>query len=303
MKATSANTAPSNRGMHRSACRLVAMALGLTIGSSGSLRPAAAQPAQEAFEVASVKPSGSAPGEALLAFGSGCDGSFPRVENNRFRVTTTLFALITWAYGFNNRGGCSFVSNGNLITGGPSWVRTERFEIQAVLPDGAPAYSLTQFLNGETPRLEAMLRTMLAERFKLTVRRETKDVPLYALVVAKGRAKVPAAKADEPVAFSIRPEPDPNGGITNRLVVSNVPMSRVALMVGLVLRRPVVDRTGMAGAFTFDLRFAPQDAHAGSSSAPSIVTAFQEQLGLRIEDSRGPVDALVIEGVERPTAN
>jgi uncharacterized protein (TIGR03435 family) len=85
------------------------------------------------------------------------------------------------------------------------------------------------------------------------------------------------------------------------MIVSNVNMNRVAL--GLVLRRPVMDRTGLTGTFTFDVRFAPQDANAGDSPAPSIVTAFQEQLGLRIEDSRGPVEALAIESVERPTAN
>jgi uncharacterized protein (TIGR03435 family) len=263
----------------------------------------AAQPAQEAFEVASIRPAGDAPGEALAAFGSGCDGSFPRVENNRFRVTTTLFALMTWAYGFNDRGGCSFVTHGGLIVGGPSWVRSERFEIQAVLPDGAPVYSLNQFLNGEASRLEAMLRTLLAERFRLTVRRETRDVPVYALVVARGGATLTPAKPDEPVRFGTRRERDPNGATVDRMVVSNVNMNRVALMLGLVLRRPVMDRTGFTGAVTFDIRFAPQDANPGDSPAPSIVTAFQEQLGLRIEDSRGPVEAIVIESIERPTAN
>src|SRR5688572_1998071 len=263
----------------------------------------AAQPAQDAFEVASVRPAGDAPGEALAAFGSGCDGSFPRIENNRFRVTTTVFALMTWAYGFNNRGGCSFVTHGGLIVGGPSWVRSERFEIQAVLPDGAPVYSLNQFLNGEATRLEAMLRTLLTERFTLTVRRETRDVPVYALVVARGGAKLTPAKPEEPVRFGTRRERDPNGGTVDRMVVSNVNMNRVALMLGLVLRRPVMDRTGFTGAVTFDIRIAPQDANPGDSPAPSIVTAFQEQLGLRIEDSRGPVEAIVIESIERPTAN
>ena len=262
-----------------------------------------AQQADEAFEVASVKPVGSAPAEAFAAFGSGCDGSFPRIEGKRFSVTTTMFALITWAYGFNNNGGCSYVSNGNLITGGPPWVRSERFQIQAVLPDGAPAYSMPQFLNGEAVRLEAMLRTLLTERFKLTVRKETKEAPVYALVAARGGAKVPAASPNAPVGFGTRREQDPNGGVASRLMVSNVPMSRVALMVGLVLRRPVVDRTGLAGTYTFDLRFAPPEANPGDTSAPAIVTALQEQLGLRLEDSRGPVETLVVVAAEPPTAN
>ena len=256
---------------------------------------------QDVFEVASVKPMGDAPAERLAAYGRGCDGSFPQVENNRFRVTTTVFALITWAYGYNDRGGCSFTSNGNLITGGPSWVGVERFEVQAVLPDGAPSYSLTQFLDGQTPRLEAMLRTLLADRFKLKMRREMKDAPVYALVPGRSGAKVPAAKGDDPVMFNI--SPDPSGGNALRLRVSNVTMSRIALMVGIVVRRPVVDGTGMNGQYTFDLLFAPPNANPAETSAPSLTTAFQEQLGLRLEDARKPVEGVVIESIERPTAN
>lgn len=286
--------------MQRISLRLVGL-VAVVAASTGPLR--AAQPAQESFEVASVKPMGDAPGEALAAFGGGCDGSFPSVEKQRFRVVTTLYALMTWAYGFNDRGGCSFVAHGNVIVGGPSWVRTERFEIQGVLPPGAPEYTLSQFLNGQAPRLEGMLRTLLADRFKLAVRRETREVPVYALVVGRGGAKVPAAQPGEPVRFTMGRGPDPNGGVSDQLVVSNVGMNRVALMLGLVLRRPVIDRTELTGEFTFSLRFAPQNANPGDTSAPSITTAFQEQLGLRLEDSRGPVEAIVIEGVERPTAN
>ena len=104
------------------------------------------------------------------------------------------------------------MTHGGLITGGPSWVRSERFEIQAVLPEGAPVYTLNQFLNGEAIRLEAMLRTLLAERFTLAVRRETKDVPVYALVVAKGGPKLLPAKPEEPVRFGTRRERDASGG-------------------------------------------------------------------------------------------
>jgi uncharacterized protein (TIGR03435 family) len=278
----------------------IAVALVMSVIAS---TPIVANRQRLVFEIASVKPAGDVPGETLARFGSGCDGSFPGVENNRFRVTTTVYALMTWAYGYNDRGGCGFVTNGNLISGGPSWIRNQRFEIQAVLPDGAPSYSLAQFLDGRAPSLESMLRTLLEDRFKLVVRRETRDVPVYAIVAARGGAKVPAAKPGEPVAFGIRRERDLNGGTTDRFVVSNANMNRVAILAGLVLRRPVIDRTGLTGEFTFDLRFAPQDANAGESSAPSLGTAFQEELGLRIEDSRGPVEALVIESAERPTEN
>jgi uncharacterized protein (TIGR03435 family) len=103
------------------------------------------------------------------------------------------------------------------------------------------------------------------------------------------------------VMFNI--SPDPNGGGALRLRVSNVTMSRIALMVGIVVRRPVVDGTGMTGQYTFDVLFAPPNANPADSSAPSLTTAFQEQLGLRLEDARRPVEGVVIESIERPTAN
>ena len=210
---------------------------------------AAASVAQtrDAFAVASVKPMGNAPGDALAAFGGGCDGSFPRVENHRFTVTTTVYALTTWAYGFNRNGGCGFVANGNFITAGPAWIRLERFEIQAVMPTGSPAYSVGQFLNGDAPRLESMLLTLLAERFNLVVRRETKDAPVYALVVARGGPRVPLAKEGEPTNFGVRRQRDANGQQADHLVVTRNVDERRCLLAGLVTGRPVVDRTGLSG--------------------------------------------------------
>src|SRR6476646_9360768 len=73
-----------------------------------------------AFEVVSIKPAGEVPAAAINTLGGGCDGGFPRVDHNRFTVTTTAYALLTWAYGFNNHGGCSFVSYGDMISGGPA---------------------------------------------------------------------------------------------------------------------------------------------------------------------------------------
>jgi hypothetical protein len=81
---------------------------------------------RDAFDVASIKPAGEASVAAMTRFGGGCDGGFPRVERNRFTATTTLYALMTWAYGFNNRGGCSFVSYGDFISGGPTAFRRSK---------------------------------------------------------------------------------------------------------------------------------------------------------------------------------
>jgi uncharacterized protein (TIGR03435 family) len=126
--------------------------------------------------------------------GVGCDGNAPRMDGSRFTVTTTPYALISWAYGYNKTWGCSYVSFANLITGGPAWIHSERFEIQATIPQGQPTYTFEQFMRGDATGLEKMLQSLLAGRFKLVVHRETKQVPAYALTVAKGGPKFSAPK-------------------------------------------------------------------------------------------------------------
>jgi len=259
--------------------------------------------APELFDVVSVKEMGPASGEALARFGSGCDGSFPRLENRRFTVTTTAYALITWAYGFNRNGGCGFVTNGNFIVGGPAWIRTERFEVQGLVPESAPVPAIGAFLNGEAPALEAMIRGMLADRFRLAVHREMRDAPVYALVAARGGARMTAAKADERTGYGINRQPDANGLPVDHLRVSNGNMTYIAIMLGIITKRPVVDRTGLTGTYSFDLPFAPQEVKAADTSAASLFTALQEQLGLRLEDTRAPIEILVIDRAEKPTEN
>src|SRR5215510_14670543 len=173
---------------HSSPVTFLVLVIVLSIAS----RNVWAQP-PDAFEVTSIKSLGEANAAALARFGDGCDGGFPRVDHNRFTVTTTVYALLTWAYGFNKNGGCSFVSFGGFISGGPAWIRSERFEIRAVMPDGSPEYTTTQFLNGDAPQLEVMIKNLLADRFRLTLHRETREVPGYALVVGKDGPKISAS--------------------------------------------------------------------------------------------------------------
>jgi len=261
----------------------------------------------DTFEVASIKALGEANAAALARFGDGCDGGFPRVERNRFTVTTTVYALMTWAYGFNNRGGCSFVSYGNFISGGPTWIRKERFEIQALMPEGSPEYTTGQFLNGDAPKLEIMIRNLLADRFQITIHRETKEGPGYLLIVGKDGPKIrPSTDADigrggAVPAAQRGPAPPPPG--TQRFVANRMNMTYIALMLGVFTRRPVLDKTGLAGEFTFLLEFSPPDAPVGDSPAPSLFTAIQEQLGLRLESARVPAEVIVIDRAQRPSEN
>jgi uncharacterized protein (TIGR03435 family) len=257
--------------------------------------------APDKFEVASIKSLGEANAAALAQFGDGCDGGFPRVDHNRFTVTTTAYALMTWAYGFNKNGGCSFVSYGGFISGGPPWIRSERFEVQALMPDGSPEYTTGQFLNGEAPKLELMIKNLLADRFQLAIHRETKDVSGYNLVVGKDGAKIRVVKeTDPPPARAQRGPPTLPGA---QRVYMRTTMTYVALMLGVITRRPVVDRTGLTGVFAFELEFAPPDRPVGDSSAPSVFTAVQEQLGLKLESAKVPAEIVVIDGAQKPSEN
>jgi uncharacterized protein (TIGR03435 family) len=283
------------RWSNRSVLLLSALVGTSVIGLHGQAAP---DPKLPTFEVASIKPLGEANAAALNALGGGCDGGFPSVDHHRFTVATTPYALITWAYGFNTHGGCSFVSYGGLISGGPAWIRSERFAIQALMPEGSPDYTTGQFMNGEAPQLEIMIKTLLADRFHLTVHRETKEVPGYTLVVGKDGPKIrlwtesdslrsPAQRRDAPPSAS-------------RHIYTRTTMTYVALTLGLITRRPVLDKTGLTGEFLFDLEYAPEDAPAGESSAPSIFTAVQEQLGLKLEPAKVPAEVVVIDRAETP---
>jgi uncharacterized protein (TIGR03435 family) len=252
----------------------------------------------DAFEVATIKPLGEANAEVLARFGGGCDGNAPRVDHRRFTVSTTAYALITWAYGFNKNGGCSFVSYGGLIAGGPAWIRTDRFAIQALMPEGSAEYTFGQFMNGQAPLLDIMIRNLLVDRFHLTVHREMKEVPGYALVVGKNGPRIrPATGNEAPPALAQLGRPPS----ASRRIYTRTTMTYVALTLGVITRRPVVDRTDLKGEFIFDLEYAPEEAPPGESPAPSVFTAVQEQLGLKLEPARVPADLIVIDRAERPS--
>ncbi|HEY6345899.1 MAG TPA: TIGR03435 family protein [Bryobacteraceae bacterium] len=271
------------------------------------------QASTPAFEVASVKPvgqveSGGAAGTpGSGGIGVGCDGHAPQVVGRRFTVTTTPYALITWAYGYNKTSsqqpgwGCSYISFADLLTGGPSWIRSERFEIQALIPEGAPTYTFEQFMHGDATGIEQMLQSLLADRFKLVVHHETKNVPAYALTIARSGSKLTTPKAEDRRMLGIRRHTDANG-LADKLTGRKVEIRDLAFLLLLTTRQPVLDRTGLAGEFNFDAEFAPFD-NPGDSTAPSLFTALQEQLGLKLETTKAPLDGLVIDRAERPSGN
>ena len=177
----------------RMACTFAVCAAAAAILAAGTLVHA-----QQglAFEVASIRPSdpkaGPGPGGGKSKDGGG--GLRAGLEHGRFNFSSTLFGLIIRAYGI---AGCGEIrADCALISGGPDWLKNDRFDIQAKMPDGSPDYTFLQFLRGEAPQLEVMLKSMLAERFNLKFHRETKQLPVYALTVIKKGSKLKEASGE-----------------------------------------------------------------------------------------------------------
>jgi uncharacterized protein (TIGR03435 family) len=166
------------------------------------------------------------------------------------------------------------------VSGGPGWLDSQRYDVVAK-PDGDAAVE----------RIRRMVRAFLAERFQLQVHHTSKEMPVFTLEIAKGGSKLRAASpGDGP---DIR---GPNGHLTAKRITAEM----LARILANDLERPVVDRTGIEGTFDVDLEWTPEQ---NIDPGPSIFTAIQEQLGLKLESERAPVDVLVVDRVERPSAN
>jgi len=250
---------------------------------SGLLAQSAPSPSKfDSFEVATIKPTDSS-----------AQGRYIKMEgNNRFiEKYYTLQLLIAAAYDLNPK----------TISGGQAWITSDHYDIEAVTPgDKRPDHDEQM----------SMLRSLLSERFKLTFHREQKEFSIYALEVAKGgpRLKATAASADDPATVG------PAVVYPQRVVLPgrNASMGNVvSLFQRAILDRPVVDKTEIKGRYDFDLEWAPDETQFGgalppateAATSPPLFKAIEEQLGLKLEAMRGPVDALVVDAAERPSAN
>jgi uncharacterized protein (TIGR03435 family) len=264
---------------------ILTLALPVAVGSltAPSLRAQATE-ARPAFEVASVK---------VNASGAGLWRIYPP-SGNRFRATNvTLDQLIQTSYRL-----LPF-----QVSGGPSWLNSERFDIEAK-SEGDAALTLDQ------ERL--MLQRLLEDRFRLKLHRETSERAIYELQIAKGGIKFKEGKCvGEPGPTN------PCGGFS--LGTRGKAAARVAEMPGFAsllagyLGRVVIDKTNLAGKYDFDLTWTPDEnmpkgpGDAGQPPAdpdgPSLFTALQEQLGLKLEAAKGPVEILVVDHSEKPTGD
>jgi uncharacterized protein (TIGR03435 family) len=278
-----------------------------------------------AFEVVSVRPGDVAPQRSgrggALPFGFGCGGSFLQIDPGRFAVSTNGFTLVALANGMD----CVHAAQIGLISGGPSWLASDQFTIQATMPEGTPGYTRHQLLNGQAPKLQKMIQTLLTERFKVTTHHESREMSVYALTIAKGGPKLhPAEEGNcDPTSGPIpaaqrtpgQKPPCVNGFNVNRQGHFNVFMDAATLdsfaqLLGGALQRPVVDRTGINGVFDIRLESSVDDtmfhdafAADPADNSPSVFDAIQQQFGLKLESTKAPIEVLVIDHAEKPSEN
>ena len=239
--------------------------------------PADADPS---FEVATIKPS--KPGQPGKAF---------RVNGREFStINTSVSDMMVFAYGIHAR----------QVAGGPDWLEKDKYDVLAKPDvDGQP----------NDKQLKSMVQKLLADRFKLTFHRDKKELSVYAIVVAKNGSKLTKSEGDGnglPSLFF--------RGLGN-LPARNATMADFAgVMQSAVLDKPVVDQTGLSGRFDFTLMWTPDEFQFGGlgvkppapsdkDTQPDLYTAFQQQLGLRLESTKAQAEVLVIDKVEKPSEN
>lgn len=234
---------------------------------------------QPAFEVASVKPNKS--GDNSI--------SIRRQPGGRVTVTNApLRMLITFAYDLRE----------HQLSGGPGWLNSDRYDIVAKADNPNPTEA----------EMKLMFQTLLADRFQMKAHRETKELPVYAVTVGKNGPKL--SKAD-PAGQG--PQMSMGRG---QLKAKKASIEQLAKLLGNQLGRTVLDKTGLAGDFDFELTWTPDvtgplgpkeggvdGPPPADPAGPSIFTAIQEQLGLKLESQKGPVEILVIDSVERASEN
>jgi uncharacterized protein (TIGR03435 family) len=219
-----------------------------------------------AFEVASIRPA--KPGTRPSLF---------TAENGTLRVAGySLKSLVQMGWSVREF----------QVVGGPAWVSSDGFDIAAKGDSSAT-----------DAQLRLMIQALLADRFQLRLRPDIRELPIYALVVGKEGHKL------RPPTDALPPSLNSGPG---HIVAQKISILNLARLLAPGLDRPVIDRTNLTGRFDFTLEWALEpspEAPVANTSAPSMFTAVQEQLGLKLEAQRGPVEVLVIDSAERPSEN
>jgi uncharacterized protein (TIGR03435 family) len=186
-----------------------------------------------------------------------------------------------------------------LIFGSPGWLDSEEWAIVAKPPEGTPPVNPPKI----TPELRLRLQALLADRFHLIVHHETREMPVYALVIARNGPKLPPPDGKD---FRLKL------GRGSIVATGGAKIAMLASVISNQLDRPVIDETGLTDSYSITLRWTPEppagapnqaQTAAADPTSPSFFTALQEQLGLKLESKRRPVEVLVIDHVERASEN
>ncbi len=228
-----------------------------------------------AYDIGSIKPNQSGSGSSHFD-----------MDNYRFTGTNvSLRSMLGEVYGVKP----------DLISGVPRTIDAARFDVTAKIVDPDP--KLLENLTREQQR--ALLQPFLVDRFQLKVHNETRQLPVYELVVVKGGPKFKQAVA-------VTGDKGPSGtSIHNfELTAHAIPMSSLASSLFNPVHRTVIDKTGLSGKYDLTLKWSPEDSpDATNNTAPLILTALREQLGLKLQPAKGPVETLVVDHVEMPSAD
>lgn len=166
-----------------------------------------------------------------------------------------------------------------------------------------------QLQDGRAPEIQEMLRTLLEDRFKVSVHRGVKDVPVYDLTVTSGGPKLAPPRLEDPKGAYIGLIPDENKEIVVNLVGNKASMDDFTHVIEPVTHTPVLNHTGLKGEYSFDVKFAVIEPFTGplngikGATSPSIYSVFEKQLGLKLARSKGAVEEWVIDRAEKPTEN
>jgi uncharacterized protein (TIGR03435 family) len=240
-----------------------------------------AAPAGSEFEVASVKQLDRSlqSGEYDLSF-VGTSGKPFKISGNRVTVSGTLLALIEDAYHIKDY----------QISATPAWAGTLLFTITAEAPgDAAPTQE----------QVRRMLQALLADRFQLKFHRETKELPVYHLIQAKKSSLFKPAGPDETFSWNLSQGP----GGTLRSKATKESMGDFVQLTAVSSDRPVIDKTGLTGDIDYEILINQQEARTQDDVNRAIIDAIKDQLGLKLEPAKDPIEMLVVDRVEKPSEN
>jgi uncharacterized protein (TIGR03435 family) len=279
----------------------VCMAIALPLASPTAASPQTAKPL--AFDVATIKPSNATAGGMGLAKSSPDGISI---------VNATAKSLIANAYGIKQ----------DLISGGPSWVGSSEYDVEAKVVATGEVSSLRL----SRDQLKLMMQTLLADRLKLVVHTETKELPVYDLTVARSGPKLQQAKPGDTYPNGLK-GPDGRSGAGMMMMIDGnftgqaIPMSGLVDTLSLALHRTVVDKTGLTGRYDISIPLPREESGTGpmpsspgdssissaspppDTSGPTLFNIVEEQLGLKLVSTKGPVPTIVIDHIEKPSEN